>query len=113
AQDGDPETPRELHPRRERGGDGRGDGGQELQLHGERQRRAPRRLQLDEVRDRARRDPTRGGLNRFASPEKTEGGRSDKQGKQRRIPVNFIAVQKGEQPEANIALLAGDQVYVP
>lgn len=54
-----------------------------------------------------------GGLNRFASAEKTEVVRSDKQGNQRRIPVNFIAVQKGEQPEANIALLAGDQVYVP
>jgi polysaccharide biosynthesis/export protein len=54
-----------------------------------------------------------GGLNRYASPEKTEVVRVDKQGKQRRIPINFTAIQTGQQPEANIALMPGDQVYVP
>lgn len=54
-----------------------------------------------------------GGPNRFASPRKTVLLRRDGAGRVRTIPINFPAVLRGEQPEANLALLAGDQVYVP
>lgn len=54
-----------------------------------------------------------GGLNRYASPEQTQILRPGKDGKMRVIPVDFPAVQAGKQPEANIALIAGDRVFVP
>jgi polysaccharide export outer membrane protein len=54
-----------------------------------------------------------GGLNRYASPEQTQILRPGKDGKMRVIPIDFPAVQAGKQPEANIALIAGDRVFVP
>jgi polysaccharide biosynthesis/export protein len=54
-----------------------------------------------------------GGPNRFASPRDTRILRRDKAGKLREIPVNYPAVLEGKQPEANLAVIAGDQLYVP
>jgi len=54
-----------------------------------------------------------GGPNRFASPTKTKLFRRDRKGKMRIIPINYSAVLDGTQPEANLTLMAGDQLYVP
>jgi len=54
-----------------------------------------------------------GGPNRFASPRKTRLLRRDREGKVRDIPVDFQAVLEGSRPEMNLALLPGDQIYVP
>ena len=53
-----------------------------------------------------------GGLNRYAGSEVRLYRRSNG-GKLRIIPINYTAVQEGRQPEANLALLPGDQLYVP
>jgi len=54
-----------------------------------------------------------GGPNRFASAAETKIFRRDGKGHVRIIPINYPAVLNGSQPEANLALLTGDQVYVP
>jgi polysaccharide export outer membrane protein len=54
-----------------------------------------------------------GGLNRYASGDQAKIFRTAKDGKIRTIPVNVEAVQAGKQPEANLALVTGDQLYVP
>jgi polysaccharide export outer membrane protein len=54
-----------------------------------------------------------GGPNRFASPGDTQLMRRDRSGKLKVIPINYPAVVDGSRPEANVALLAGDQIYVP
>ena len=54
-----------------------------------------------------------GGPSRFASTSDMKLIRTDRKGKQRTIPINYPAVLDGSQPEANLALLAGDQLYVP
>lgn len=54
-----------------------------------------------------------GGPNRFASPRKTKLLRRDRTGKLRTIPINYPAVLEGKQQEANLALMPGDQVFVP
>jgi polysaccharide export outer membrane protein len=54
-----------------------------------------------------------GGPNRFASPKETKLFRKDRKGAVRIIPINYSAVLDGSQPEANLALFAGDQLYVP
>jgi polysaccharide export outer membrane protein len=54
-----------------------------------------------------------GGPNRFASPRGTRVLRRDRAGKLRQIPIDYPAVLEGKQPEANLALVAGDQVHVP
>jgi polysaccharide export outer membrane protein len=54
-----------------------------------------------------------GGPNRFASPKETKLLRRGLGGKLRTIPINYLAVLEGTQPEANLALMAGDQLYVP
>jgi polysaccharide biosynthesis/export protein len=54
-----------------------------------------------------------GGINRYGSAEQTQILRPGKDGKMRVIPIDFPAVQAGKQPEANIALVAGDRVFVP
>ena len=54
-----------------------------------------------------------GGPNRFANPRATQIMRRDKAGTLRIIPVDYQAVLDGSRPGANLALLAGDQVYVP
>ncbi len=39
--------------------------------------------------------------------------RRERGGKLRTIPINYPAVLAGTQPEANLALMAGDQLHVP
>jgi polysaccharide export outer membrane protein len=52
-----------------------------------------------------------GGPNKFAG-DAAVLVRSDARG-QRRIPLNLTQVTSGEHPEANLALVAGDTLYVP
>ena len=54
-----------------------------------------------------------GGPSRFASPEGTQLVRRDKAGKVRVIPINYPKVLEGAEPQANLVLLAGDQIQVP
>jgi polysaccharide export outer membrane protein len=54
-----------------------------------------------------------GGPSRFASPEGTQLVRRDPAGKVRAIPINYPRVLDGTEPQANLVLLAGDQVQVP
>jgi len=54
-----------------------------------------------------------GGPNRFASAKETKLLRKDQKGTVRVIPINYPAVLDGSQPEANLALMPGDQLYVP
>lgn len=54
-----------------------------------------------------------GGPNRFASPGGTTLIRRDATGKARTIPIDYPAVLDGRTPEANLVLLAGDQLHVP
>jgi polysaccharide export outer membrane protein len=54
-----------------------------------------------------------GGPNRFASPEDTKLYRRDRKGTLRVIPIDYPKIVAGKQPEANLALLSGDQLFVP
>jgi polysaccharide export outer membrane protein len=54
-----------------------------------------------------------GGPNRFSSPKRTRLMRRDGAGKTRIIPIDYPALLQGKQPEANLALLPGDQLHVP
>ena len=54
-----------------------------------------------------------GGPNRFASPEGTQIIRRDPTVGTRVIPINYPAVLAGTETQANVVLLAGDQVTVP
>jgi polysaccharide export outer membrane protein len=54
-----------------------------------------------------------GGPNRFASPADTQLMRRDKDGKLRTIPINYLTILDGSYPEANLTIIAGDQIYVP
>ena len=54
-----------------------------------------------------------GGPNRFASPRETKLYRRDRKGATRIIPVDYNAVAEGKEPQANLALLAGDRIDVP
>jgi polysaccharide export outer membrane protein len=53
-----------------------------------------------------------GGLNRYAG-NLVKLFRRDADGKLRVIPIDYEAIQEGRQPDANLALLAGDQLFVP
>jgi polysaccharide biosynthesis/export protein len=54
-----------------------------------------------------------GGPNRYASPEKMKLFRAGPDGKMKVIPINYEDLQAGKRLEANLALLPGDQLYVP
>lgn len=56
-----------------------------------------------------------GGPNRFASPSGTKLFRrlNRTSAKTRTIPIDYPRVVDGSQPEANLILVAGDQLYVP
>jgi polysaccharide export outer membrane protein len=54
-----------------------------------------------------------GGPNRFASPREMRLLRRDRSGRMREIPVDYLAVLDGSHPEANLALISGDQIYMP
>jgi polysaccharide biosynthesis/export protein len=54
-----------------------------------------------------------GGPNRFANPREMQVMRRPKNGPMRVIPVDYLTVLDGSHAEANLVLLAGDQVYMP
>ncbi len=54
-----------------------------------------------------------GGPNRYASPERTRLIRHTRDGKQRVIPIDYNELVTGKRPEANLALMPGDQLYMP
>lgn len=54
-----------------------------------------------------------GGPNRFATPEETVIMRVGKDGRAKRIPVDYTAILNGTRPDMNLVLLPGDVVYVP
>lgn len=55
-----------------------------------------------------------GGPNRFAEPEEMVIIRPDpKQRAPKRIPIDYPAILNGSRPEENLALFAGDTLYVP
>ncbi len=54
-----------------------------------------------------------GGPNRYASPERTKLLRRGTDGKLRVIPINYSDVVAGKRPEANLPLVAGDQLFMP
>lgn len=54
-----------------------------------------------------------GGANRFASPESTIIIRPDPQRGLKRIPVDYPAILSGAHPEQDLALMAGDTIYIP
>ena len=53
-----------------------------------------------------------GGPNRYATAKEVEIIRTES-AKQRRIPIDYDAILEGDRPEMDIAVLAGDTVYVP
>lgn len=54
-----------------------------------------------------------GGINKFGSPRNVVVIRQQPNGQPpKRIPIDFRRVVSGEQPEANIGILAGDTVFV-
>jgi polysaccharide export outer membrane protein len=54
-----------------------------------------------------------GGPNKFSTPEETVIIRWSPDKGTRRIPVDLPSILNGTHPEADLPLLAGDQVYVP
>jgi polysaccharide export outer membrane protein len=54
-----------------------------------------------------------GGVNKFGSQTKIVILRPEQNGGVRKIPVNFDRIARGDHPEENIVILAGDTVYVP
>jgi polysaccharide export outer membrane protein len=54
-----------------------------------------------------------GGPNRFGSADETVIMRTDKDGRPRRIPIDYPAILKGTRPDMNLVLMPGDVVYVP
>ena len=54
-----------------------------------------------------------GSLTRFADPKKIVIVRKGREGKIRRIPIDYDAVVSGRSPQMNLVLLRGDIVHVP
>ena len=54
-----------------------------------------------------------GGPNRFASPDELVILRTGRDGKPRRIPIDYAAIMKGERPDMNLIVLPADVVYIP
>jgi len=54
-----------------------------------------------------------GGPNRFADAGGTVIIRPSPAGGTRRIPVDYNGVLSGTRPNENLAILAGDTIYVP
>lgn len=54
-----------------------------------------------------------GGPTRFADTRAITLVRTGKDGRVRRIPINYDVIRAGEHPEADLALLAGDTIFVP
>lgn len=53
-----------------------------------------------------------GGVNKFGDPSRVQVIRNQG-GKLRRIPIDFRRIADGQHPEENLALFAGDILYVP
>lgn len=54
-----------------------------------------------------------GGPTRFGEPEHIVIIRPDPTGGTRRIPIDYPAILNGTRPQENLALIAGDTIYVP
>lgn len=54
-----------------------------------------------------------GGPTRFANAERTTVIRRDKDGRIRRIPVDYDAIAAGHKSKQNLVVLPGDTIYVP
>ncbi|MBK6512694.1 MAG: polysaccharide biosynthesis/export family protein [Polyangiaceae bacterium] len=54
-----------------------------------------------------------GGPSRFADTSSIEVIRLGRDGKMRRIPVNFDDIETRSRPEANVIVVAGDTIHVP
>lgn len=54
-----------------------------------------------------------GGPNRYASPRRLKLLRAGKDGEIRQIPINYSDLVVGKHPEANLALMTGDQLFMP
>lgn len=54
-----------------------------------------------------------GGPNRFAAADEAFVIRRAKDGKHRKIPINYEQIKRGEYLQQNILLLTGDQLMVP
>jgi len=54
-----------------------------------------------------------GGPDRFAKVEEAVLIRQNPKGGVRRIPINYEAIQKGEQLRQNLVLLRGDTIFFP
>ena len=54
-----------------------------------------------------------GGPNRYASPDDSAILRIGRDGRQKRIPIDYSAILNGTRPDMNLIVLAGDIVYIP
>jgi len=54
-----------------------------------------------------------GGPNRYASPRQLKIYRHDRKGNVRIVPIDYDLLVDGKTPQANLALIAGDQLYMP
>jgi polysaccharide export outer membrane protein len=54
-----------------------------------------------------------GGINKFGSTTNLVLLRKLPNGGVRKIPINFNRISRGDHPEENIVILAGDTLYVP
>jgi polysaccharide biosynthesis/export protein len=54
-----------------------------------------------------------GGVNRYGSTDDVVVVRAGTDGRPRRIPVDYEAILRGEHPEQDIVILAGDNVQIP
>jgi polysaccharide biosynthesis/export protein len=54
-----------------------------------------------------------GGPNRYASADEAVILRVGKDGRQRRIPIEYSAILNGTRPDMNLIILSGDIVYIP
>ncbi|HVR63405.1 MAG TPA: polysaccharide biosynthesis/export family protein [Polyangia bacterium] len=54
-----------------------------------------------------------GGPNRYGSPDDAVILRTGKDGRQKRIPIDYSAILNGTRPDMNLIILPGDIVYIP
>jgi polysaccharide export outer membrane protein len=54
-----------------------------------------------------------GGFTRYAERDKVKIQRRNESGELRMIPLSFDAIAKGDHPEMNVTVLAGDTIIVP
>lgn len=54
-----------------------------------------------------------GGPNKYSAPEQTVILRQSIPGPIRKIPIDYTKTRAGDQPEQNLVILPGDNVYIP